>query len=399
MAQRKIRVLVVNCMFFNAHYRRCAEELGKLHDIELTVLTADKWMMNSRYYSHDPLTTGSPYNFVVGRGIWFGKENRAFYISGLIEAFKLSRPDVIYLMEEPFSLFALQILTLRAVYCPQTPVVFFTWNNLSLEKFDYRPSIWYRTVARWSLGRMDYAVTANTDAIQVLRSARFHNPIKLVGYALDTAIHRSVTEDQRGDLRKKLNIPDDTIIVGYAGRLILMKGIDLLLSAFSKVVATSGHKVVLLLVGSGSDEVKILHRAEELGIRDKIHHIPTVPQSEMPYYMAIFDLFILPSRRVGMWAEQFGRVLVESMASRSLIIGSSSGAIPEVIGDAGFIFQENNEHDLFEKMKMALNLSTPERDIVLKRGEVRASKIYSWEAFAQNSVEAIRFVYDKQHSE
>ena len=49
------------------------------------------------------------------------------------------------------------------------------------------------------------------------------------------------------------------------------------------------------------------------------------------------DLLALPSLTTPRWAEQFGRVLVEAMARGVPVVGSSSGAIPEVIGDAGLI--------------------------------------------------------------
>jgi glycosyltransferase involved in cell wall biosynthesis len=106
------------------------------------------------------------------------------------------------------------------------------------------------------------------------------------------------------------------------------------------------------------------------------------------------DILVLPSRRVGMWAEQFGRVLVEAMAARTLVIGSSSGAIPEVIGDAGFIFEENNENDLFRVLSQVVDLSGEEKNRMLMIGQERAAVQYSWKRFAEESAEAIRYVHN-----
>ncbi len=390
-----MRVLIINSMFFNAHYRRCADELGKLDDIELTVLTIDKWVMNLREYQHDRLEVESPYHFVVGKGGWHGKENRGFYRTGLIKAFRLSRPEVIYLMEEPFSLFTIEILTLRAIFAPDIPVVFFTWNNLSLDYFDYRPSLWYRTIAKWSLMRMQYAVTANNDAIGVLRAGGFYGPAKVLGYAVDTKIFRNVSQEGVKMLREQLQIPSEAIVFGYIGRMIWMKGLDLLLESFATISNTTDVPVLLLLLGSGKQEVEILARAHELGISSSIRHIPTVSQADVPPYMALMDIFVLPSRRVGMWSEQFGRVLVEAMASRTLLIGSSSGAIPEVIGDAGFVFKENDSEDLLRVMKKVLSLTNDEKEDILCLGEERAANVYSWKHFAEQSAEVIRQVHNK----
>ena len=51
---------------------------------------------------------------------------------------------------------------------------------------------------------------------------------------------------------------------------------------------------------------------------------------------------MLPSRTLPNWKEQFGRVLVEAMACQVPVIGSDSGEIPNVIGDAGLIFPEDD---------------------------------------------------------
>lgn len=388
-----MRVLVVNAMFFNAYYRRCADELGKFDDIDLTVLTVDKWAMNSRLYKHDPLKVGSPYHFVVGKSIWSGKENRAFYVTGLIEAFRMSRPEVIYLMEEPFSLFTLQVLLLRSIYAPNTPVIFFTWNNLSLEHFDYRPSLWYRNVLKWSLPRMQYAVTANSDALEVLRHGGYRMPGKVLGYAVDTEVFRNVSKLQIQQVRKQLDIPPDAVVIGYIGRMLWMKGLDLLLESVAAVIHETKTPTVLVLVGSGKDEIEILERAKQLGIYDSIRHIGTVSQAEVPPYMGLIDVFVLPSRRVGMWTEQFGRVIVEAMASRAIVIGSSSGAIPEVIGNAGFIFQENDAADLLRVLSEVLSLTGSQKNDILRIGEERAANQYSWQRFAQESAKIIRYVH------
>lgn len=389
-----MRVLLINSMFFNSVYRRCADELGKIDDIDLTVLTVEGWEMNGKYRSADPLHVESPYHFIVGKTVWSGKENRGFYVSGLLKAFQIAQPEVIYLMEEPFSLFAIQVLTLRAILFPSTPVLFFTWTNLSLRQFDYRPSVWYSNVSRWVLPRMHYGLTANSDGITILREENFSAPTKMVGYGVDTDSFRSVSEITKRSLREKLEIPYEATIVGFIGRMIWMKGLDLLLDAFAKLKQNTDKPLILLLVGSGKEEMEILSRIHELGLSSSVRHVASVAQTEVPPYIALMDILVLPSRRVGMWAEQFGRVLVEAMAARTLVIGSTSGAIPEVIGNAGFVFEENSRNDLFRVLSQVVDLSEEEKNRVLMIGETRAADQYSWKRFAEKSAEAIRYVHN-----
>jgi len=124
--------------------------------------------------------------------------------------------------------------------------------------------------------------------------------------------------------------------------------------------------------------------------------VPVVAQEEVPAYMHLFDTMVLPSRRQGMWAEQFGRVLVEAMAAGTLVVGSTSGAIPEVIGNAGFTFRENDAHDLQQTLLRALQLPQTERNQLLQIGRERASTVYSWSTFARNSHEALVAAVDSR---
>ncbi len=62
----------------------------------------------------------------------------------------------------------------------------------------------------------------------------------------------------------------------------------------------------------------------------------------MPDFYRRLDVLALPSRTTPTWKEQFGRVLIEAMACGVPVVGSDSGEIPHVIGDAGLIFAEDD---------------------------------------------------------
>jgi glycosyltransferase involved in cell wall biosynthesis len=62
----------------------------------------------------------------------------------------------------------------------------------------------------------------------------------------------------------------------------------------------------------------------------------------MGQYLNAMDVLVLPSLSTPHWKEQFGRVLVEAMGCKVAVVGSNSGAIPEVIGDARRIFPEGS---------------------------------------------------------
>jgi len=384
-----MRTLIVNSMFASAAYRRCADELGAIPGMDLSMLTVKEWRMNGLPMPFDALSPNAPYATVMGKAAWQGYENRGFYTSGLLRAFRISRPEVLFLMEEPFSIFAAEILFAKSILAPGIPVVFFTWNNLSLTTFDYRPSFFYRTIARQTLPRMHYGLTANSDGIEVLRKTGFTKPIQTVGYGVDTAAFQSRNRDRAQEIRQALEIGADEIVISYIGRLLAMKGVDLLIEGFAQLkTQRPGQRMKLLLVGSGEAEQEVMRLAQARGIADDIRHVPSVPQRDIPDYMHVLDILVLPSRRHRMWAEQFGRVLVEAMAAGKIVIGSSSGAIPEVIGDGGFIFPENDFTALAASLAQAISLSPNDRAGLLERSRMRA-EYFSWQRFARDAFGAI----------
>jgi L-malate glycosyltransferase len=383
-----VRVLIINSMFVNALYRRCADELGRLPGVELTVLTTESWVMNGKLMPLDPVAPDAPYRFVAAPAAWKGKENRGFYKRGLSKVLRDAKPEVIYLMEEPFSVFATQIIALKKIVCPSVPVIFFTWNNLSLTKYDYRPSFAYRNFARLNLRSLDQGLTANSDGIAVLREFGYEKSVRTVGYGVDTGHYSSARDEKVERIRTELGIRSTDKVIGYVGRMLHMKGVDLLIEAYSRVCSTNPN-LKLLLVGSGEADAEIDQQINAAGIVDRVVRVPVIPHSAVPDYMHTLDVLVLPSRRVGMWAEQFGRVLVEAMAARKIVIGSSSGAIPEVVGEAGFIFRENDALHLAQTLDQALSLSSAELSALRERAAYRSMETYSWKRFAEASLQAM----------
>ena len=64
--------------------------------------------------------------------------------------------------------------------------------------------------------------------------------------------------------------------------------------------------------------------------------------------MGAMDALVLMSETTPTWKEQFGRVIVEAQACGTPVIGSDSGAIPDVVGKGGWIVEERKAHRLAE---------------------------------------------------
>jgi glycosyltransferase involved in cell wall biosynthesis len=134
---------------------------------------------------------------------------------------------------------------------------------------------------------------------------------------------------QRTRKRKELGIPPDSLVVGYVGWLIPIKGVTSLVSAMARVVEQHPESM-LVLVGKGDDkgeeEIKLKEQVESLGLAGKVLFLGWRP--DVDEIMGCFDIFVLPSLNEGM-----GRVLVEAMATGLPIVASSVGGIPDLVKD------------------------------------------------------------------
>jgi len=163
------------------------------------------------------------------------------------------------------------------------------------------------------------------------------------------------------------------------GRLVEEKGLHTLLRA----VAGLPGGWLLLLVGDGPLKAQIEERAAQLGIRERIE-LTSVPSDKVPEVMGKLDVLVLPSITRPNWKEQFGRVLIEAMACGVPVVGSDSGEIPNVIGDAGLVFPEGDELEL--RRHLAHLMAEPRRrEILIARGHKRVEAHYTQRRIAEET--------------
>jgi glycosyltransferase involved in cell wall biosynthesis len=135
--------------------------------------------------------------------------------------------------------------------------------------------------------------------------------------------------------------------IGYLGRLIVAKGLHTLLDAVEEM--EGGWR--LLLVGDGPMRREIEARISSPKLNGRVEIRKPVPSATVPDLLPSLSVLVLPSLTTESWKEQFGRVLIEAMACEVPVIGSDSGEIPNVIGQAGMIFPEGDVKLLRERLK------------------------------------------------
>ncbi len=392
-AARRIRVLAVDHTAGVAPFRKKFEALASYPEIDLTVLAPERWVENYRMV--ETSQDGTPgYRLRTGAVGWPGYENRAFFRSGLGVAIRESRPDILHLWEEPFSVITLQALAQAALWAPRAKSLFFSSDNLSRDfRYSYRPSWFYANVERLAHRRCAAGTAVSEEVAEVLTAKGFRKPITVVPHGIDLADYPSDSgageeigrRAPRSEVFERLGL--EPPVVGYLGRLLRQKGIDLLLRAIASMPETN---VSLAIVGDGPDRTALEALARDLGLAGRTRFLPALPHGGVPAALACIDVLVLPSRPTPKWKEQFGRVLVEGMAAGCVVIGSSSGAIPEVLGEAGIVFHEEDSNDLARALGRALREPALAERLRI-RGWARVRERYTWSAVAARVME----VYDR----
>lgn len=184
---------------------------------------------------------------------------------------------------------------------------------------------------------------------------------------IDVQHFRPTEKDEA--LLNRFHCTKDDVLILFVAHLYVQKGVYELLFAMKRLLHnTSISNVKLLIAGNGREREGVVSFIEQLGLGDTVRLIGSHPYSRMPSIHNLADIFVLPSQPSREWQEQFGYVLVESMACGKSVISTTSGSIPEVVGEAGilvpsndFISLANAIHTLVQSAELRQRLGTKGR--------------------------------------
>lgn len=246
-------------------------------------------------------------------------ESVTWKASDLHRLFADFRPDIIQVEAEPWTPLA-ATATGRAARLG-IPTTLFGWESVSRG---------YGFMERWrrtrTLGRTRAVIGGNRLAADLLSRERPGVPVAVI--------------PQVG-LTPPLEVvrPDHTeLAIGFVGRLIPEKGLDSLFRACVKLLG----RWRLTVVGSGPAQESLEQLAERLGIASRVTWRGPVPAGELHHLWRELDCLVVPSRTTPQWVETFHPALVEAMGHGVTVVGTDSGALPELIDTAGLVVPEDD---------------------------------------------------------
>ncbi len=172
------------------------------------------------------------------------------------------------------------------------------------------------------------------------------------------------------------------LAIGFVGRLVPEKGLDALFRACVKLLG----RWQLTVVGSGPSQEMFEALAERLGIASRITWRGALPPEELKRLWPELDCLVVPSRTTAHWVETFHPALVEAMGHGVTVIGTDSGALPEVIDTAGLVVPEDDVAALTAALQHLAD--TPRERVRLGReARLRVMREYVDDAVARRTLE------------
>jgi glycosyltransferase involved in cell wall biosynthesis len=360
-----MRVAILSKTYVAETAQRQLEWLAAQPGVEVTLLTPPAWRSDDgRWLPFLPrYTTGYNVRMVP---IAFNGQYHLYLYRGLGSALGAERPDVLHIDEEPYNPAAFQAQWLG--HRMGIPTVFIAWQNIQrayplpfawLERYDYRHA-----------ARM---IAGTATAAEVVRRKGYRGHLSVFSvHGVDPTVYTPRSGPRR----------EEPFVVGYLGRLVAEKGVDLLIAALERLPASCHARII----GSGPMRARLRQLVHSAGLDERVELLPPIAVDEVPRMLVDLDVLVVPSRTRPNWKEQFGRILIEAMACGLPVVGANSGEIPRVLGDAGLVVPEDDVPALAAAL-LTLAEQPELRAALAARGRQRVLEHYTQERVAERLAE------------
>jgi glycosyltransferase involved in cell wall biosynthesis len=366
-----VKIALLSKPLVNGAYQTKCEALAALPGVDLTVIVPPSWREIGAWETKLERRYTAGYRLLCTPIAFNGHHHVHFYpkLGGLLRQI---RPDVFHVDEEAFNFASFHAMWLGRRLGAR--MAFYTYANIH-RRLPPPFSLFERACFAWS-GR---AFACNRAAETILRAKGYRQPI-------DVLPQFGVDPDLFAPAETR---PDRPFTVGYMGRLQEYKGVQVLLRA----LALLRGDWRLVIVGQGDYRPTLEALTATLSLADRVEFRDRVAGDAVPEAYRSFDALAVPSLTTPTWKEQFGRVIPEAMACRVAVVGSDSGEIPHVIGDAGLITPEGDHAALAAALQRLLD-DPAERARLAEAGRQRALAHYTQASLARQYYEAYRRLYD-----
>lgn len=147
------------------------------------------------------------------------------------------------------------------------------------------------------------------------------------------------------DLKNNLGL-EGKIVLGYIGTHGMAHGLDFIINCFKKLDL---YKYSLLLVGDGAEKKSLLNLVEKEKING-VHFLPPISKTEVPRYMSICDICIVPLIKSSTFRKVIPSKIFEIAAMEKPILLGVDGQARQIIEEyrCGIFFEPENEQSFLD---------------------------------------------------
>jgi glycosyltransferase involved in cell wall biosynthesis len=147
----------------------------------------------------------------------------------------------------------------------------------------------------------------------------------------------------RMEIRRRLNIPEEKMILLSIRNLVPRMGLENLIAAMKDVIENMPD-TYLIIGGSGRLKDELVELSRRLKIEGNIKFAGFIPEQDLPDYNRAADAFILPTLEL----EGFGLVTLEALACGTPVLGTAIGGTKEILGifDPSYLFRDTGSESI-----------------------------------------------------
>ena len=198
----------------------------------------------------------------------------------------------------------------------------------------------------------------------------------------------------RSAARTIVDLPQDSLVVSFIGRIQPHKGPEVLIRATSELVKHSPllrHRLIVNIIGGASgantEEVdRLKELATWLAIDDVVRFAPPVPRADLAQWYRAADLVVVPS-----YSESFGLVALEAQACGTPVVATAVGGLRTAVADGiSGVLVDGHDPKAWSSVISRL-LQEPQRRVLLSMGAIEHASHFGWDATARGTLD----IYDQ----
>lgn len=262
----------------------------------------------------------------------------------IVKLIKTEKPNIVHLNSSKISILgslAAQLIRIKFASNSHLIRIIYTVHGwVFQEELPWWKRTFYRVLEKWTarfkthiicLSEFDKQTAVKQRVVPANKISVIYNGIKPIDFL------------PRDEARKRLGIPDNTILIGAIANLYKTKGLKYLIQAISQL---SGVRCQVSIVGEGPEHAQLENLIQQNKLTDTVILTGNIPNAAQ--LLPAFDIYVCSSIKEGL-----PYTILEAMQSGLPIVSTRVGAIPEVIADGenSLLIETKNSAQIAEKIK------------------------------------------------